>query len=756
MRRFMLLTEIHRVQTLLLENRIDTLRSKYNEPLTKFLSHASIPPKIRRKITDASGNIDANLLFNLVLMADPDPTKKNTQWVLNLIVANRMPLEDIEKVPGYLSKWMEKKKKRDLPPEAMDLGRFKSLGDLFAAISDSDTQMANADDAELAEIMQQSKVWMDTSHYLIVSPLTTEAAQFWGRGTEWCTAWGDPKGKYANRTSQFLSGQAYGTKGYVYVIIDKTTNNRWQFQIESNQYMDVNDREISLRLFADKHPEVEAFFDSFLKISEEDIEVLPEWNGTGVYKVGSKISFDMEPPITSSFRDLNRTRSDPLMIWYVDEHDPKLIVGGSTRSLVNVNKIVARRLQDYLIENNYRLKMNISLFADNDLFFNDGVWGSMYDIGKTVLTDSHGGEINMLVGDNVYAEYRNEGIVAPISIKDGAFLVDGGNVWDITNRPKNDDARKIFINIIGKFIIGMIKKIRSFAEESHVHMNDLDYETQAIIINKKPSLATALALLKIKGPNDPATIEKMFKLLDGEYNEGYVINHTTDIIDGKVIMEKFRDINQLLKYYGGDDAGDLLDVIENGIEYSGDAENSGDSQQMFLGSLKDSLLKRLGEYMQRTYSNEIEEYMDGNFDPTNVNDIIELQSYVDDDELNSAFHSATVTGYERGASSQAFRLMKQEMDLYSRCVYALIDGKLVSGFHFDTPYCIAVGISELIETISNVGKYDELSETGWGKTDDTEIKIDPTFPHYGFDDYDDKAADEYFAERIHEMLDAGE
>src|SRR5574343_232378 len=128
MRKFILLTEMHRLQTLLLEGRLDVLKTKFQDKLVAKLSSDMIPIDMKSLFMDDAGNVDGDKAFATFTNVDPDPTKKNLQWVLNTYIAGRMPIEDLEKIPDYIIKFNEKKKKRELPPEHMDLNRFKSHG----------------------------------------------------------------------------------------------------------------------------------------------------------------------------------------------------------------------------------------------------------------------------------------------------------------------------------------------------------------------------------------------------------------------------------------------------------------------------------------------------------------------------------------------------------------------------------------------------------------------------------------------------
>ena len=89
--------------------------------------------------------------------------------------------------------------------------------------------------------MRESQLIYQDANWLIVTPRTEKAAQFWGRGTEWCTAWGDPRGLHPKRSCQF---DEYNADGPLVVIINKQDpQERYQWHDASYQYMDRDDND---------------------------------------------------------------------------------------------------------------------------------------------------------------------------------------------------------------------------------------------------------------------------------------------------------------------------------------------------------------------------------------------------------------------------------------------------------------------------------------------------------------------------------
>lgn len=270
MRRQILLTEIHRIRALLVENRIEVLQKKYLDKIKTAVASKKIklPRDVSQEVFDSfvekNENFDeeqyhsalAQRVFNDVMNADPDPVKKNTQWLLTLLSNNRMPYEDLPKANDYLTRYAEKKKRRQIPQEYSDLNRFRSLGDLFQVVKGSDDQIQDAQESEKAKFAAETKKLLDNSELLVFEIQSEWAAQYIGRDTEWCTAWGDPKGRHPTRRCYY---NHYANTGPLFVIIHKASGEKWQFHFEEKQFMDVDDRQISTTRSASPVPLIKKF-----------------------------------------------------------------------------------------------------------------------------------------------------------------------------------------------------------------------------------------------------------------------------------------------------------------------------------------------------------------------------------------------------------------------------------------------------------------------------------------------------------------
>jgi Arc/MetJ family transcription regulator len=158
---------------LIQEGRVDDFKAKYSQ---KF------------------GGENVNKIVNLV-------PQKYLDWVgKNLDVVNFD--ETFGKVSNALNKF--EKISSNLP--ITDLTQYKSVGQLFGAISDYEgRQRRNVKKVEGGNVVY------DDGKYFVVNPLTHESSCYYGKGTKWCTA--------AESDYNF---KRYNDDGKLFYILDRT------------------------------------------------------------------------------------------------------------------------------------------------------------------------------------------------------------------------------------------------------------------------------------------------------------------------------------------------------------------------------------------------------------------------------------------------------------------------------------------------------------------------------------------------------
>ena len=275
-RRSMMLLERQRLLTLLMEAREDGLIKRFVPIIVKNFDklarcminmqqvrlgelpewYSQIIPGDARESTMLA--MKAETAIRHILAADPDPKKSYATWMCTMFCRADLMIEDLPRFTDQLAHYIECKR-AGLIPRAHDLGSIKKPTELDTLLepfqkSASGTQIVDQNYEK--QMFAQSQVVLNTSRYLMLIPKTMEAAQWFGRDTEWCTAWGGEHGRHPTKGCLWNSYK----NDVLYILRDNETGGLWQFHRASGQYMDVNDRRIDLGRFSQEHPEITKWF----------------------------------------------------------------------------------------------------------------------------------------------------------------------------------------------------------------------------------------------------------------------------------------------------------------------------------------------------------------------------------------------------------------------------------------------------------------------------------------------------------------
>lgn len=189
-----------------------------------------------------------------------DPTYKGgdiagtyAKWILSL--ANKDKLHNLGHVADILSRFEENKKNL----KNKDIMTFKSLEDLDSYLNDKDSYKELSQRQELrqtqkavhnTDLSQDAELVFENSEWVVYVPKTYEASCKLGQGTRWCTATTDSDYYYEH----------YTYEGPLYININKSTKEKFQFHFESGSFMDAEDDRIELRKFFSDNEELYAFY----------------------------------------------------------------------------------------------------------------------------------------------------------------------------------------------------------------------------------------------------------------------------------------------------------------------------------------------------------------------------------------------------------------------------------------------------------------------------------------------------------------
>ncbi len=164
-----------------------------------------------------------------------DPTAKNAyvpafaRWYAT---GSMKRLEDAPKAKSVILAIQKfANKLRDIKPMEMTFDEFLDLGDTLLGQKSRSEKAAEEEQAFYDA--GDAKVFLNNDWVKIVIPYTIDAAQFFGRGTRWCTA--------SKEDNMFME---YAEDGPLFNILFKGEDRRWQFHFESHQFMDERDTDI--------------------------------------------------------------------------------------------------------------------------------------------------------------------------------------------------------------------------------------------------------------------------------------------------------------------------------------------------------------------------------------------------------------------------------------------------------------------------------------------------------------------------------
>ncbi len=238
-------------------------------------------------------NIPQDIFYKIV-KADPTYKEKTNRqgiymkWLLNLYINKKLKIEDLYKATEYLNTFNLFKHKL-----SNDINSYKSLPELFNAVKpftiQDNSEFINEDERK---IVGQFREVFRNNKYRIIVPKTLKASKYFGRGTEWCTTKSDNFEDYT-RHQDISKISPFN----LYILYTENLDERLQFHFESQQFMDINDKDIDIKKFMLENSDIENFFKDvisniFLNLEPyEHMKVCAEYLGY-TYSAFSENSFD--------------------------------------------------------------------------------------------------------------------------------------------------------------------------------------------------------------------------------------------------------------------------------------------------------------------------------------------------------------------------------------------------------------------------------------------------------------------------------
>lgn len=213
---------------------------------------------------------------------DPTRNKRLTQWLISTYMNDGYRFEDLSRANRTLEHFVSFNQR--LPEGQRDINQHKRLSDVWKAVKPFVDQ-PEADESlsgkakkrqERAKAYEDSLILAETNDWTVAVPLTKEAAKWWGKGTQWCTA--------ADENNMF---EHYHKAGPLIVIV-MSDGTKLQFHAdhEEFQFMNENDEPVLIEWIIANQDRLKALYHWAIKQHPNVFENTPE----GI--VGDAMIFD--------------------------------------------------------------------------------------------------------------------------------------------------------------------------------------------------------------------------------------------------------------------------------------------------------------------------------------------------------------------------------------------------------------------------------------------------------------------------------
>lgn len=165
-----------------------------------------------------------------------------SKWILDKLNRNLLNNSHLGHLYDVLKRFEDNKKNL----KNKDINKFKSIQEIDAYLNDDNSynELSHSQvvrqhrrDKQKADLNNEAELIYEDPDWEIWIPKTYAASCKLGQGSKWCTA--------STETSEYFDD--YSKDGDLYIILNKhNEKEKYQFHIESDSYMDINDEEINL------------------------------------------------------------------------------------------------------------------------------------------------------------------------------------------------------------------------------------------------------------------------------------------------------------------------------------------------------------------------------------------------------------------------------------------------------------------------------------------------------------------------------
>lgn len=249
------------------DKRIEFIRNKYGAALDSLLDNylTSKPDKNQSVLFRNMFRMD----FPEYIVKRIDPAEGiYSDWITRSLLKEnfnsttfyRFLTEDFNKVYEDLQKYHKYKKLFKKASEDMnnpetaklaDINKINGFDDLYDKLKIIGYYIQEQEDSEqLVKAEKEADKIYTSENYMVIVPKTQEASCAYGRDTRWCTA----------STGSRNYFDQYNRQGPLYIIINRKTQEKFQFHFESHQFMNADDSYINITDFFRDNSELQSLF----------------------------------------------------------------------------------------------------------------------------------------------------------------------------------------------------------------------------------------------------------------------------------------------------------------------------------------------------------------------------------------------------------------------------------------------------------------------------------------------------------------
>ena len=169
---------------------------------------------------------------------DPTPNKQYTEWLVRRYIdGSIVRFEDVLSTwADLLHEYHRLKTRRLLPPELMDINKFKTEQDL-KQLHKSVLDIFNSTDEKVEVQKGESTEILNNSEVRIIIPNDEASACYYGQGTRWCTA--------AKNNNMFGGYSSHNHPLFILLPKNPTHDGeKYQVHLLENEWMDEEDTEV--------------------------------------------------------------------------------------------------------------------------------------------------------------------------------------------------------------------------------------------------------------------------------------------------------------------------------------------------------------------------------------------------------------------------------------------------------------------------------------------------------------------------------